>query len=242
MKLVVVAQPRSCSTWLMNQLRTSPHLHVHEDTFGELLTPGFRYHTRSLLGLPATDNPETWLHDAMYAELFWKMNPDGCFKVLAHANGAQFYHYLMTIPDMKFATIQRSDTASALASEIACMIKHRQQGDKMSFKVPARTHTVRYQDIDNFVFNTPDWKRARILEFFYYLLEGKGQRWLTRFGDQPNCLANIVDTDIEALHALEYYTGSTFDMDSLKPQSHYSEIFEDWEVYERDINNILGIT
>lgn len=223
----------------MNQLRTSPNLSVHQDSFGELLTPGFRYHTRTLLGLLPVGDAETWVDDIQYAETFWEQNPNGCFKVLAHANGAEFYQYLMNRPDVYFATIQRADTASALASEIACMIKHRQQGDKQSFKVPARTHTVRYQDIDNFVFNTPDWKRARILEFFYYLLDGKAKRWLGQFAFQYNTIANIVDR--REMDVLEKVTNSKFDWGSLGEQSHYSEIFEDWEVYERDITNILGL-
>jgi len=240
MKLVIIAQPRSRSTWLMNQLRTSPHLSVVDDFFGELVTPGHRKATAKRMGLPIPEDSENWSMDFAYADLFWKNNPNGCFKLLAHGNSAAFYKHLMTLPDVYFATIQRTDILNSIAARIACAIKFNFEKDQTAYTLPTRNRKISYMDnAALLVPETIDFKRARVLEFFYYQLEGKGQRWLAEFANHERCVADIHDT--HEMSKLEAFTESTFDWESLKPVSTYPEIFTDWEMYEKDVRDILGI-
>lgn len=240
MKLVVIAAARSRSTWLMNQLRTSPDLTVIDTYYGELVTPGDRRLTASKLGLQGVDT-ENWNMDFAYADVFWKQHPDGCFKLLAHGNGTNFYQHLMEMPDVYFVTIQRTDILNAIASRASCAIKMIYQDDPEAYTLPTRTRMISYLDnIGLLMPNSIDFKRAKALDFMYYQLLGKEDRWLQTFSEHERCIANVLDTD--GLEEVERLTNSTFDWESLKPVSTYKEIFTDWEIYEKDARDYLGIT
>ena len=242
-KLVVVSQPRSCSTWLMNQLRRSPVLEVIKESFGELTPPSNRWHTRNVLGLDRVDDPEIWTRDIGYATHFFQQHPNGCFKLLGHANMAQFYRYMYGRNDVHFVTLYRQDVASALASLINVMIRSRLGNERTSFKEPANSRKTLYADIDKFGFKTGDWKRAKLLEFFYYALHVKAQRWLEYFDGHPNNIASLQSENIrEQAAPVEEFAEVQFKWDTLQPQSVYRDVFVDWQEYERDIRDIIGIT
>ena len=243
-KFVLVAHPRSCSTWIMRQLRRSKVVKVIKDDFGELTTPGYRWWTRKNLGLePLEGDPEVWDHDQYYAERFFLQRPNGAFKVLGHANSAAFYRWLYAQDDITFATLERTDMASAIASELSCIIRLRNNGEKDAFKNPARKTKIRYADMLKFDFKSVDYRRARMLEFFYFSIAHKCTRWVDFFKDHPRTIAALRSEDLShgGGRILEDFAETQFDWAKLVPQSHYSEIFEDWKLYEDDIRDILGI-
>lgn len=241
MNLIVAAQPRSCSTWLMNQIRQSPILSVCSDRYGELIINGNRGHTRKLLGLPPIDNPDVWSGDIEYTERFFKKHPNGCFKLLAHVHGAE-YHNFIANSGVPLVVLRREDIASAMASHIAAVLKRAQTGED-GFDHPSRTERVTYTDLQKLILNTLPGRsnRERGLELFYYTGQVKCQTWLSYLAASSNTVLNITtETMRENLSVLEDLAEIKIDYTSLLPVSHYSEIFIDWKEYENDVRSILG--
>lgn len=234
-RLIVLAEPRSASTYFMKQFERSPLLYLCTRNHHELITPQRRDTTRKYLRMSPVDDSDSWSRDIHYVAEFVRKRRNSAFKVIAHAHGKPFVNFLTKLPDTKFVTLRRQDEASTIASIISRQTISRQRPNEQVWLEPSRSSTIKFRDAIGLMNNTTP---CRYLDITYWGVINKTKHVFDSF---PN--AHVLTTeDFHAgfQHELADQFQMTFDFsDYIKP-SHYSEIFSDWKFYEDTMRQVLG--
>lgn len=245
-RLIMLAHPRSCSTFMMRQLGQSPHLRLVNKNHFELMTPRTRYWTRRYLNLPELpeDDAECWDRDPEYVLRYFDKEPNGAFKVILHGHKYNFVDFLKT-QDAIFVKLWRRDEASALASMFSRLLmeRHDWQARNEAWMAPAKNDygKVYYADIAEKLntLHLHDDKRRRTLDNVYYGVLVKSRRMWDALETPYTFYVEDLGPDFECPE-LEEELGITFDFSDFIQPSHYSEIFPDWKLFEQDVRDVLG--
>lgn len=233
-RLIVLAEPRSCSTYFMGQFTRSPLLEVCSKHHHELINPQHRGVTREYLGLEPVDDPNSWKWDIEYTIAFLRRYKNGAFKSIIQGHGVPYSDFLRSLPDTTFVTLRREDEASAIASLISRMVL--QKTDGAIWTRASRHDPIQFGGVAK-ILNYPS--DSRYVDMVYWALFRKSKLLLDSFAN-----AHVITT--ENLHTkfrhelLEEEFQLTFDFSDYQNPSHYSEIFTDWKNYEDTIRYTLG--
>jgi hypothetical protein len=241
--VIVLALPRSCSTFFMKQFVDSK-LHVVENTHHEIIPTQNRRWTRKYLGLPEIKDWKTWDYDTEYVQQYIKNHPEGvAMKVIVHAHKHCYINTLKHIPDTTFIKLWREDEASAIASMLSRRLAQYYATNNKEFGHAyvrsSRSDLYRYADIKHLKYSTTDDPVRRMLEGTYWHCIHKTKSLMdmiptpytfTEKDFHPEWCNSELETKFEF----------KFNYDTFLPPSHYSEVFEDWQVFEKDVRTVLG--
>jgi hypothetical protein len=232
-RLIVLAEPRSCSSYFMGQFTRSPLLHVCPKHHHELINPRFRANTRKYLGFKSVSDPNSWKWDIEYTAEFMLRYKNGAFKSIIHGHGVPYSDFLRKLPDTTFVTLRREDEASAIASIISRVVL--QKTDDTAWKRASRHDPIKFADV---AYILGQYSNSRYLDAIYWAVVRKSKLLLDSFTD-----AHVITTEdfhTGFRHELEEEFQLTFDFSDYHKPSHYSEIFTDWKTYEETIRYTLG--
>ena len=232
--MIMLAEPRSCSSFFMGQFERSPMLQVCGNYHYELLNPQNRNNTRKFLGMEPLDNPHTWKHDIDYTKEFFRRHRHGAFKVIVQGHGKAYIDYLRELKNVEFVSIRRLDEASSMASMLSRALAFRK--NESAWERPARETPVSFADvIQTFSHNR---SHNRYIDMVYWSGIYKTKQIIESF---PN-IHHVHTEDFRKLyhHELEHTFRVSFDFSRYIRPSHYSEIFTDWKFYEETVRDALG--
>lgn len=232
MKLVVLAEPRSSSTYFMRQFKRSPVLQLVDTRYRELIKPQYRENTRKILGLEPVDDPQSWGRDIESTIEFIRRYPNGAWKTIAHAHGQPYLNFLTKLQDTTFVALRRQDVASAIASIISRQALSRVRPEV--WDSPAKHDPIRFRDAVGILQQPSPW---RYVDMIYWGVMRKTQAVVEAF---PNAYhLSTEDFGPGFQHELGDRFQMTFDFSDYTTPSHYSEVFTDWKDYENVISHVL---
>lgn len=234
-RLIVLAQPRSCSTFFMRQLIYSPLLSLCRNYHHELVNPLVRNTTSEYLGINPPSNLDEWEHDIRYAIEYFRQFPNGAYKSLVHAHGVEYRDFLLRLPDTTFVCLRREDEASLIASIIAKTVLFKTEPS--TWASPARAKPIKFRGSSEKI--TGHMSDCRYLDVLYWSLVHKSKVFMDAFQNAYTITCEQFHQDYHH-DELEREYEMKFDFNSFRPPSHYSEIFTDWKHYEKTVRQVLG--
>ncbi len=196
---------------------------------GELIPPSRRWVTRQILGLNE-DGYEGWDRDSDYVTRYFDQNPHAAIKLICHTHKRSFMEDLAEMKDVTFIKLRRQDEASTIASSIACRWYQENHGMEgyNPWSRPARENPLRYSSL------SADWFQGGLhfLDHAYAVLK-KAQ------GNMDVLPGETVWTEQFSPNTLKRM-GVELDFSDYIVPSHYTEVFEDWKVFEKELRSIVG--
>jgi len=228
-QLIVLAEPRSCSTYFMSQFVRSPVLDVCKNYHYELINPRDRQATRDYLWLEPANNVSAWDRDSEYVDKFLAKNKNAAFKTIVCGHGREYIHYLSELP-ATFVTLRRMDEASSMASIISRMTRQ-------SWYQSSRVDPIQFRGTGKLYGN--GFTDYRYLDIVYWTIIQKSKSLFDLFPEAINITTEELHPEYHH-HELEKQFQMKFDLIDYTTPSHYRETFVDWEYYEEVVRHVLG--
>lgn len=234
-RLIVLAEPRSCSSYFTNQFTRSPLLYVCPKAHHELITPNRRECTREYLGLPPISDPQSWSRDIPYTIEFLRKHEHASFKCIVSGHGESYIHFLKQLPNTTFVTLRRVNEADSIASMLSRLALKILRPDEEVWTYSSKADPIRFGDVGT-ILNQPSIHKY--VDILYWNVINKSKLVMNSFADAHNITTE--ELHIGFHHRLEDDFQMEFDFSDYREPSHYSEIFTDWKHYENTIRETVG--